>query len=308
MRAAILALLAMSATSAAAPGGGPRFPAQPPAGEHVVDAAALLGEAAHARLRSACRAAEAGAGVAIHIVTLPSLPQWDAAGWSVDRYARALAERWARDRATDGRTALVLVVDAEARLRVLLGGPWDAAVDREAHDLVRTLVLPHFRHGNAEEGLAWAVAGVQALARGAPIPVPPGAPGLPVDLVVVAIGLVLATLGTWSLLRRGRSGVAGVVLTVLAWPLVALMALATIPRHLAYVPRTAAGRRRQPRIQRRAAEIRDRRRLAGEGLLAHLGAGASGSGFRGRFGGNILQTIGTLGGRPSPAGGVRGSW
>ncbi|MBO6784397.1 MAG: TPM domain-containing protein [Alphaproteobacteria bacterium] len=169
---------------------------------NVVDAAGLLTPEEESRLAARLARHGGATGRRIVVATVPSLD-----GWSVELYAAQLAGHWNIESWPGDAGAILLVADAERRVRFEFGPPVRGTMtDVRSSGVVQRVVLPAFRAGQfaigieagldelalmLDEGVAQATAG------------PPGVIDILMDKrVLVPAGLLLLALG-YCVLRDG---------------------------------------------------------------------------------------------------------
>jgi uncharacterized protein len=191
---------------------GASFPAPPPSGTFWVDDAAILRDAEAVEIDRVAGALLAERDVPILVVTIPSLTARGAAGYTIERYAAELFNRWGIGSQERNYGMLLLVSVGDRAARIELGADYAGRHDASAAQIMDNLILPEFRAGRYPEGILAGVRGMDAMARGIPLPSAP-IPWYAIPLLagVFAGGGALA----YSLFRNGRSGWAWVVLAAL---------------------------------------------------------------------------------------------
>jgi uncharacterized protein len=214
LRYACLAVAGLAALSPA-PAHAQRatFPEPPPAGVYHVDEAGLLRPPEAAEIDRIAGQLLAEYDVPIIVVTIRSLAERGAAGYTIERYAAELFDRWGIGSQARNYGALLLVSRGDRLARIELGADYAGRFDAEAHHIMGQLILPEFRHDRYTEGILAGVRGLEAMARGLPIP---GRPAPWYALPLVAGVVVGTTALAFSLLNSGRRGWAWVVLAGLA--------------------------------------------------------------------------------------------
>jgi uncharacterized protein len=189
------------------------FPEPPPAGVYHVDEAGLLRPPEAAEIDRIAGQLLAEHDVPIVVVTIRSLADRGAAGYTVERYAAELFDRWGIGSQTRNYGVLLLVSRGDRLARIELGADYAGRFDPQARHVMNELILPEFRQDRYAEGVLAGVRGLEAMARGLPIPGRP-APWYALPLVA---GIVVGTTAlAFSLLNSGRRGWAWLVLAALA--------------------------------------------------------------------------------------------
>jgi uncharacterized protein len=198
------------------------FPAPPPPGTYHVDEGRLLRSAETAEIDRIASELLQDRDVALVVVTLPSLASRQAAGYTIERYAAELFDRWGIGSPRSNYGILLLVSAGDRIARIELGAAYAGRYDGETAKVMNGLILPEFRAGRYTEGILAGVRGLDAMARGLPIPSAP-MPWyvLPILAGIFAGGGALA----YSLHHSGRRGWAWALLAALAALLLLLLSL-----------------------------------------------------------------------------------
>jgi uncharacterized protein len=149
------------------------------------------------------------------VVTIPSLLDYGAAGYTVDRYATDLFNNWGIGSEQRNYGILLLVSLGDRTARIELGASWGRGHDGQAQEVMDTLIVPAFRRAAYGEGILGGVRGLDAMARGLALPRPESpwwAPWLMVALLVLVVWIII------SLFKSGRSG--------WGWALIAFLGVA----------------------------------------------------------------------------------
>lgn len=188
------------------------FPSPPPPGRFWVDEARLLRDAEAAEVDRIATALLAELDIPLLVVTIPSLASRGAAGHTIERYAQELFDRWGIGSQEHNYGILLLVSQGDRAARIELGADWQGRYDDAATRVMEALIVPEFREGRYPEGILAGVRGLDAMARGLPLPsVPIPWYALPLFVGVFAAGGALA----YSLYRSGRRGWAWALLAAL---------------------------------------------------------------------------------------------
>jgi uncharacterized protein len=188
------------------------FPAPPPEGRFWLDEAGILREAEAAEVDRIAGALLAEQDVPLLVVALPSLAARGAAGYTIERYARELFDRWGIGSQEHNFGILLLVSHGDRAARIELGAGYGRAYDEASNRVMQDLILPEFRAGRFPEGVLAGVRGLDAMARGLAIPSAPTPWYLfPLLVGIFAVGGALV----WSLFKSGNKGWAWAVLAAL---------------------------------------------------------------------------------------------
>jgi uncharacterized protein len=225
MRSCFLTVVALGCLTAGATGKEPTFPA-PPDGvtSFLQDEVGILqGETREAINRTAA-ALQADEQVPLFVVVIGSLAARDARGFSVERYAHLLYERWHVGSRSHNRGVLFLVSLGDRRVRLELGPAWDNQGREQARRLTSERIVPAFLVGDYGEGIRVGVEGIAALVRGHDLARPPLPWWVKPLLLLGAVGLLLIVI---SLLRSGTGGLGWWVLTALGLVVAVLLGLSS---------------------------------------------------------------------------------
>jgi uncharacterized protein len=158
-RALGLAVLALGAALAVAPGRAAALAAVPPLTGPVVDRAGLLPPADQRRLEALARAARgsAGTGVQLQYLVVPSLE-----GEPIEDFSIRVAEAWKLGTREADNGVLVTVAVQDRAVRIEVGGGLEGGLtDAQSSRIVRGTIVPAFQAGRYGDGLY--DAGVQVL-------------------------------------------------------------------------------------------------------------------------------------------------
>lgn len=154
-RGLIAVLLLLPALCAAAP----EFP---PLTGRVVDSADMLSAAAEQALTQQLAEHEQATTNQIVVVTLPDLQ-----GYTVEDFGYQLGRHWGIGRKENDNGALLLVAAAERKVRIEVGyGLEGALTDALSSNIIHSVILPQFRRGDFEGGIAQGVAAILGAVRG----------------------------------------------------------------------------------------------------------------------------------------------
>lgn len=188
------------------------FPAKPSAGNFYVDEAKVLTSQATQEINKIAGDVLKANQIPIVVVTIKSLHQQDADGYTVDRYAKAVFDAWGLGSAKRNDGVLMMVSIADRHARITLGKAWGLQYDHEAKQIMDNLMIPAFKKGNYAEGIVAGVRGLEAMVRGQEIP-KAQQPWWQILLTVLAGIIIVCSI--ISLFRSGRHG--------WAWLLIALL-------------------------------------------------------------------------------------
>ena len=152
--------------------------------------------------------------VALFVVTITSLADYDAAGYSIEGYAADLFDKWGIGSDDRNYGVLLLVSKGDRKARIELGADWDRSYDRTAKEIMDALIIPSFKKDDYSTGIASGVKGLDAMARGLNLP-KPEAPWWILPAMIVGVILIIALI--INLFKTGRSG--------WAWALIAVLGL-----------------------------------------------------------------------------------
>lgn len=258
-----------------------RFPPAPGPGGFVVDEAGILEADAREQVVAIGERLLREQGVPIVVVTIRSLADQGAAGFTIERCARDLFNEWRIGTARDNRGMLLLVSPGDRRARIELGAAWGGGKHRRSQEIVDALMVPRFKRGDWAEGFVAGVAGLDAMARDAAVPARYRAPVSNAVVLGTVLLMGLAAFTAISLIRRGSSG----------WAWLFWGALFVVVFFLL----------------RGLAESRGRRRFGS--FRGGFRGGLFGRGFSsGGFSGGGFSGGGFSGGGFSRGGGATGSW
>ena len=190
------------------------FPDKPLNEHFYVDNASLISADAGLQIDQIAQKLLVDEKVAVYVVTISSLGDFDAAGYSIEGYAADLFDEWGIGFDDRNYGMLLLISKGDRKARIELGADWDRAYDRDAKRVMDTLIIPAFKKNDFALGIIQGVQGMDAMARdlALPKPKPPWwfIPAL-ICAVIFLIGLI------YNLFKTGRSG--------WAWALIAFLAI-----------------------------------------------------------------------------------
>jgi uncharacterized protein len=188
------------------------FPDKPPSEHYYVDEAGLIGVETGDRIDGIASALLAEESIPLYVVTISSLAAYDAITLSIEEYATELFDHWGIGRQDRNYGILLLISSGDRKARIELGADWGRDYDYQARQVMGELIVPAFKRGDFETGIADGVRGLDAMARGLALP-KRKAPWWVVPVFVG--GLVLMVVLIINLFRSGRKGWAWALLAVL---------------------------------------------------------------------------------------------
>lgn len=190
------------------------FPEKPGDADFFVDKAGIINAEAATEINSLASKLLQDEQVALFIVTITSLVDYDAAGYSIEGYAADLFDEWGIGFDDRNYGMLLLVSKGDRKARIELGADWDRSYDRSSKEIMDSLIIPSFKKNDYSMGIVSGVKGLDAMARGLSLP-KPEAPWWLLPAIVVSVILVIALI--INLFKTGRSG--------WAWALIAFLGL-----------------------------------------------------------------------------------
>jgi uncharacterized protein len=179
------------------------FPAKPDRTSFYVDEAGLIGPSEGKAINEIAANVLKEEKIPILVVTVTSLMAHNAAGYTIDRYARELFDSWGIGTQERNYGMLLVVSKGDRKARIELGFEWKGSRNIEAQKVMETLIIPEFKAGNYSQGILAGVRGMEAMARGLALP----APKRPWWVPLVAIGFLVLAVGTIiSLFKNGHKG------------------------------------------------------------------------------------------------------
>ncbi len=179
------------------------FPAKPDKAHFYTDEAALIEASERTPLDATAYLLLKEEKMPILVVTIRSLLDHNAAGYSVEQYARALFDAWGIGSKDRNYGMLLLVSRGDRKARIELGAAWGRTHDTQSKQIMDQLVIPQFKRGNFSLGILEGVRGLDAMARGLGLPTPKVPWWSPI-VTLAAFGMIVALIV--SLFRRGQRG------------------------------------------------------------------------------------------------------
>lgn len=190
------------------------FPDRPNDADFFVDKAEIINTEAATEINLLASKLLQEEQVALFVVTIASLADYDAAGYSIEGYAADLFDEWGVGFEDRNYGMLLLVSKGDRKARIELGADWDRSYDRTAKEIMDSLIIPSFKANDYSTGIASGVKGLDAMARGLSLP-KPEAPWWILPAMIVSVILFVALI--INLFKTGRSG--------WAWALIAFLGL-----------------------------------------------------------------------------------
>src|SRR5579862_7826177 len=158
-------LLLSAALLCVAPGADDvRYPAKPGPRDFILDEAKLLSAEDNAAVKALCEEALTKKRAPIIVVTLPSLADYGARGWPIDRYAMNLMSEWGVGWEDWNYGMLLLISKGDRKARIELGGNWARKKDDEARRIMSERIIPKFKQGDYSKVIVEGVQGLHDLA------------------------------------------------------------------------------------------------------------------------------------------------
>lgn len=190
------------------------FPDKPPKTDFFVDRANLLNEAAKKSINETALALLREEQIPLFVVTIPSLSAYEASGLGIEGYALELFNHWGIGSQDRNYGMLLLVSSGDRKARIELGAAFERNYDRQANDIMQSLIIPGFKRGDFPVGITDGVRGMDAMARGLQLP-KATAPWWFIPAII--LGAIFFVALIYNLFKTGRKG--------WAWALIAFLAV-----------------------------------------------------------------------------------
>ncbi len=190
------------------------FPERPDDANFYIDKAGIINVEAAKQINQIGSQLLQEEQVAMFVVTLTSLADYDAAGYSIEGYAADLFDEWGIGFDDRNYGMLFLISKGDRKARIELGADWDRSYDRTAKEIMDTLIIPAFKNNDYSTGVVDGVKGLDAMARGLNLP-KSEPPWWFLPAIIIAAILFIALI--INLFKSGRSG--------WAWALIAFFGL-----------------------------------------------------------------------------------
>jgi uncharacterized protein len=145
------------------------YPAPPPPGRIISDAAGLIDKEDGAEIERLGAALLAEKGYPVAVVTIRSLAG-QGVEYPIDRYALELMQSWRHEERFRTYGMLLLVAAGDRKARIQLGSAWGGAHDDRARRIMDRMILPEFRDGDLSSGILAGVRGFDAMGRQVALP------------------------------------------------------------------------------------------------------------------------------------------
>lgn len=201
----ILALVILGAIvqTADAQGTQVTFPDKPASGTYYVDEAELISWTDRHAINKLADALWEEKAVPIIAVTITSLADHNAAGYTIEQYAFELFNHWGIGNERYNYGMLLLVSEGDRKARIELGSAWGQGHNDQAKEIMDTLIIPQFRNEMFSEGIHIGVIGMDNLAR----VVAPPVRRISIWDVVFLVAVIALAIGIMvSLIKHGRKG------------------------------------------------------------------------------------------------------
>lgn len=259
----------------------------------VVDEANLLSPGVRAQLTERLAQHERETSNQVVIVTLESLQ-----GQVIEEYGYQLGRAWGLGQEKRNNGVLLIVAPNERKVRIEVGyGLEGDLTDAQSHAIIQSAILPRFREGNFEAGIAEGTDALLGTLQGTYEPMDPETPQVGKLESAIALGLTALVFGQ-ALTARWRpralaSGVTGMASTGLVWLFLGTLGLAVGVGLIVTLLHLISGFGRGGRFP------------GGFGRGGYYGGGGFGGGLGGsrRGGGGFRGGGGSFGG-----GGASGGW
>ncbi|MDB6060084.1 MAG: methanol dehydrogenase [Verrucomicrobiaceae bacterium] len=137
----------------------PQFPAL---SGRVVDAANILSPAMQQQLAAQLDAFERASSIQLVVVTLPDLQ-----GYEIEEFGYQLGREWGIGQKGKNNGAMLIVAQAERKVRIEVGyGLEGALTDALSANIINTVIVPQFKRGQFEDGIAQGTAAIMAALKG----------------------------------------------------------------------------------------------------------------------------------------------
>ena len=267
--------------------------------EFIRDLARMLDPAAETRVRGLADKLLNEKATPIIVVTIDSMANHGGEGMSIESFSTILFNQWeighARLGDQDWNTGILLLVSkGDRKARIELGGGWDRSENATAHRIMSELIVPRFKEGLFAEGIVAGVEGLDAMARKLE---PPRVPRPASHYLTIAAFVGLAIFTGVSLYRRGSSGWAW-FLWSLVFSAVGLL-LMNLSRHSSSRSYGGSGLGSFDRSYYGGSSYRTRSYSRGSSSGGSSSRGSSRAGS---------SRVGSYGGGTSGGGGATGEW
>jgi len=186
------------------------FPDEPARNSFVVDEINLLSDADKYQVNEIAKTLLKEERIALFVVAIDSLEEYDADFLSIESYARELFNSWEIGYDHRNYGMLLLISKSDRKARIELGADWGHTHDSQAQYIMNKLIIPRFKDGYFSGGVVEGVKGMDAMGRGLALPSPYYQWWVIPSLATAAFVLIICSI---SLIRSGRNGVGWLLLT-----------------------------------------------------------------------------------------------
>jgi len=141
--------------------------------------------------------------IPIFVVTITSLKSMNAGHMSIEEYAESLFNHWGIGFQDRNNGILLLVSHLDRKARIELGADWGLTYNRDAEEIMNSLIIPDFKERNFSLGILAGVKGLDALARGLQLP-KPESPWWVLPLIIAVFGGLIFLI--INLFKKGKKG------------------------------------------------------------------------------------------------------
>jgi uncharacterized protein len=135
---------------------------------HVNDFAKVLSADQTKKIEDAVQSLKQQKNIPLVVCTVPSLEDYGAHDWTVQRYATSLYNHWGIGDKQTNLGVLLFVAIEDRALRIAVGDGHGASFNAPAREIIDRVIVPQFKRGNMGGGVvAGAEAIVERLTKGA---------------------------------------------------------------------------------------------------------------------------------------------
>jgi uncharacterized membrane protein YgcG len=171
--ALLLTLVSLLAPSARADA---TYPQRPGQREFIADEAGLINPADQQAIKDTATKLLDDKGIPIVAVTITSLADHNAAGWTIDRYAHNLFDEWGIGAQARNYGILLLVSKGDRKARIEFGAGFTRERDQAAAQIMQSTIVPRFKQGDYSGGIRAGVEALDKIGRAQAIPLGGRAP------------------------------------------------------------------------------------------------------------------------------------
>ena len=175
-------------------------------GGRINDLAGMIDAETRQQLETRLEQLEKDTGAQVAILILPSLE-----GEVLEDFALKVAETWQLGRKDIDDGVLILVAEAERKIRIEVGYGLEGAIpDVTAKRIIDGLMTPRFREGDFSGGISAAVDALDKLIRGEAVDLPEpgsGTQDVPLAAQIMGMGIFTIVIGLFSFIALfGKGG------------------------------------------------------------------------------------------------------